>query len=315
MSSVLDDLEIDIPRAKSHLAGFLARAIVDDLISLKDVYEIVEGGQYYPLLLLCLQHLHLTQGDKWLSETFERSKINLLMTLPEIDRVKERLADILRERDLSFLEPLLRIEFDMSKHLGSPNASPNSLFSWIQSNVDTELRGSPGFINVLFTCVAKCISERAKQAASDAAFNEGDSTGSGLTNVREHEKDLLSKFATVFNAFVRDRPDLQLVLLYSLQSYWFALGCPKGIRIMLTFIKYLKLTRISPSEMLLRWFVLIYDLDIVEDDVFFKWKEDINDEYPGKQQALFQVFKINLKNNLIKVIIYFVFLFEGEQVV
>lgn len=228
MLNLLDDLEVDIPRVKSHLAGFLARAVVDNLITLKDIYEMVEGGQYYPLLLLCLQHLHLTQGEKWLTETFNSGKINILMTLPEIDRVNERLADILRERDLSFLEPLLRIEFDMSKHLSSPNASPSSLFSWIQTNVDSSLRSTPGFINVLFTCVAKCITERAKQAASDAAFNEGDSNGTGLTNVREHEKDLLSKFATIFNAFVRDRPNLQLILLYSLQSYWFGLGCPKG---------------------------------------------------------------------------------------
>lgn len=41
--------------------------------------------------------------------------------------------------------------------------------------------------------------------------------------------------------------------------------------------------------MLLRWFVLLYDLEIVEEEVFLKWKEDINDEYPGKGKALFQV--------------------------
>jgi len=41
--------------------------------------------------------------------------------------------------------------------------------------------------------------------------------------------------------------------------------------------------------MLLRWFIFLYDLEIIEDEVFLKWKEDINDEYPGKGQALFQV--------------------------
>lgn len=41
--------------------------------------------------------------------------------------------------------------------------------------------------------------------------------------------------------------------------------------------------------MLLRWFIILYDLEIVEEEVFCKWKEDINDEYPGKGKALFQV--------------------------
>lgn len=41
--------------------------------------------------------------------------------------------------------------------------------------------------------------------------------------------------------------------------------------------------------MLLRWFVLLYNLEIVEEEVFIKWKEDLNDEFPGKGKALFQV--------------------------
>ena len=41
--------------------------------------------------------------------------------------------------------------------------------------------------------------------------------------------------------------------------------------------------------MLLRWFNLLYDLEIVEEEAFLRWKEDVNDEYPGKGKALFQV--------------------------
>jgi hypothetical protein len=43
------------------------------------------------------------------------------------------------------------------------------------------------------------------------------------------------------------------------------------------------------AGMLLRWFVNLYDLEIVEEDAFLKWKEDITDAYPGKGKALFQV--------------------------
>ena len=57
--------------------------------------------------------------------------------------------------------------------------------------------------------------------------------------------------------------------MYSLQVFCFSRGFPKGL--------------------LLRWFVSLYEADIVEEQVFLKWKEDVNDSYPGKGKALFQV--------------------------
>lgn len=41
--------------------------------------------------------------------------------------------------------------------------------------------------------------------------------------------------------------------------------------------------------MLLRWFLNLYDLEIVEEEAFLKWREDVTDTYPGKGKALFQV--------------------------
>lgn len=41
--------------------------------------------------------------------------------------------------------------------------------------------------------------------------------------------------------------------------------------------------------MLLRWFTALYELNVIDEDSYFRWKEDITDMYPGKGQALFQV--------------------------
>jgi translation initiation factor 4G len=41
--------------------------------------------------------------------------------------------------------------------------------------------------------------------------------------------------------------------------------------------------------MLLRFFMTMYDQEIIEEEAFLKWKEEVNDEYPGKGKALFQV--------------------------
>jgi translation initiation factor 4G len=169
---------------------------------------------------------------------------------------------------------LLRIESDLWKQINTPETTPSSLYRWIKDNVDTSLHATSGFVSVLFLCVVKYITEKAKQAASEAIFNEGQSPTNGGTttstpSVADLEKDLLSKYNAVFHAFLNEKPDLQLVALYALQSYSHDLGFPKGL--------------------LLRWFIMLYDLEVVEEEVFLKWKEDINDEYPGKGKALFQV--------------------------
>ena len=41
--------------------------------------------------------------------------------------------------------------------------------------------------------------------------------------------------------------------------------------------------------LLLRLFQYWYDLDVVDVAAFFKWREDISQEHPGKEKALFQV--------------------------
>ena len=41
--------------------------------------------------------------------------------------------------------------------------------------------------------------------------------------------------------------------------------------------------------MLLRFFIHFYNMEVIEEEAYMKWKEDITDEFPGKGKALFQV--------------------------
>ena len=61
----------------------------------------------------------------------------------------------------------------------------------------------------------------------------------------------------------------QIALVYALQVFCHGLKWPKGL--------------------LLRLFSYMYDMEVVEEEAFVKWKEDLNDTYPGKGKALFQV--------------------------
>ena len=80
---------------------------------------------------------------------------------------------------------------------------------------------------------------------------------------------MLAKYKVMLQHFWTDRVGPQLTALYSLQELAHSMDFPKG--------------------MLLRMFMHLYDLEIIDEEAFLKWKEEINDEVPGKGKALFQV--------------------------
>jgi len=41
--------------------------------------------------------------------------------------------------------------------------------------------------------------------------------------------------------------------------------------------------------LLLRMFMNLYNFEVIDEDAFIQWKEELNDIHPGKGQALFQV--------------------------
>ncbi|KAK8743863.1 hypothetical protein OTU49_001302, partial [Cherax quadricarinatus] len=154
----LDDLVTDIPRVKSHMAGILGYLVGSGTLSLADVAEPLEGGQHFPLFLLTLQTLHKLQGKSALTQTFNDSKVNLLNLLPESDRTKEKLADLLEDRNLSFLFPLLRIQSDLWRALIA-DPSPHAFYKYIKDTLDVEHHTAPGFINALMTVLVKYITQ------------------------------------------------------------------------------------------------------------------------------------------------------------
>lgn len=152
------DKESGVPCIASHVAQLTARAITDGMLQLSDLASVTENGQNYPLFLLTLQQLHKTQGKIALLQIFNESKVNLISQLPEAEKTKERLGEILEDRDLTFLYPLLRIQGDMWKQLETDPA-PNSLYKWIKEKLDPSHHSDPGFINALISVLLKYITQ------------------------------------------------------------------------------------------------------------------------------------------------------------
>ncbi|XP_038050694.1 LOW QUALITY PROTEIN: eukaryotic translation initiation factor 4 gamma 2-like, partial [Patiria miniata] len=256
------DLEAEVALVKSHVAGYAARAIVDDVARLADIAKPLESGSYYPLFLLCFQKLHKTKDKEWLVTLFGASKVNMMLMLPEIDQHKERMMDILEDKGLSFLFPLLRVQSDIWKQI-TTEPNPSALYKWIKDNIPAKLHTDKGFINALATSIIKFVT-------SQTTLAEGvDPTAPPDKTLLDKEKALLEKFKAVLQKFVHESVALQLSALYALQVHCYNSGFPKG--------------------MLLRFFVNFYNLEVIEEEAFLKWKEDISDEHPGKGKALFQV--------------------------
>ena len=60
------------------------------------------------------------------------------------------MLEILEDRGLSFMFPLLRVQSELTKQI---NAEPTAaaLFKWVKEKVDPSLQTDPGFINILVT--------------------------------------------------------------------------------------------------------------------------------------------------------------------
>ena len=61
--------------------------------------------------------------------------------------------EILEERGLSFLFPLLRIQNDLWKHIQN-DPSSTALYKWVKDNVDEKLFTDRGFIHIL---ASRCV--------------------------------------------------------------------------------------------------------------------------------------------------------------
>lgn len=154
----MSEREKTIPKVTTLVASLIARCITKKISKLTDIASFTENGQHYPLLLLVLQQLHKSIGEDSLVSMFNSSKINLLQTLPECDRYKDRLAGILDDRKLSFLQPLLRIESELWRQIQA-DPQPQAFYKWIKDNVDPIRYTDQGFITALMTVLLKFITQ------------------------------------------------------------------------------------------------------------------------------------------------------------
>lgn len=83
------------------------------------------------------------------------------------------------------------------------------------------------------------------------------------------QKQLIQKYADLLRAYLGSSQRRQVEAIYALQIYAESKGFPKYL--------------------LPHLFNQMYDLELIEEEAFYVWKDEINDNYPNKGQALFHV--------------------------
>jgi len=219
--------------------------------NLAELGEMTDGGSVHPLFFSILQKIARDSEDLALS-MFSESSIKLMDQLPQNLRSEEQLGKLLEEMNLTFLVPLLAIKSELKRQLNEDKISTTQLQDWILKNVDKAHQENPGFMYALMEAIICRI-----MGSSD------------INKENEAEKEMIRDFKPVLKTFIKGSSMLQLSCIYALQVFCHQQGFPKGL--------------------MLRWFMALYDNDIIDEQAFLKWKEDVNDTYPGKGKALFQV--------------------------
>ena len=176
--------------------------------------------------------------------------------LPESERQDTLLLQVLEDRRLAYLCPYLKLRVELLDKLSSFDS--NEFFSFVENQTKVYDKNSQSFIETLTTCIYEtAISSTLSSSKTDKIILNQEKIF-----IENHRQCLQTYLKTI---------EQQVSALYALQLIAYKNNFPK--------------------ELLLRLFVYSYDLDIIEEDAYFKWKEDINDDIPGKGKALFQVSK------------------------
>jgi translation initiation factor 4G len=176
--------------------------------------------------------------------------------LPESERQDTLLLQVLEDRRLAYLCPYLKLRVELLNKLSLND--PNEFLSFIEFQTTIYDKTAQPFIQTLITCVYEtAISPTLISLKTDKT-------------ILNQEKFFVETHRQCLQTYVKTI-EQQVWALYALQLIAYKNNFPK--------------------ELLLRLFVYSYDLDVIEEDAYFKWKEDINDDIPGKGKALFQVSK------------------------
>jgi len=261
-TQLLGDLKlIESEHGKDFMALVASTLLEDKLYALDVFMENFDDGTYYPTALLCLANLNKAKGKDWLLTSLKEHKIDLKKIFPKDEQNDTNIMKVAQGMEMAFLFPHLCLKEELMELLMNKGASETDLLDWVKKNEDSLSRKQ--LVHMVATCAVTFATKQTFESCSLDLQQKPEK------EVQEKEKECLERLNNFLRAIVGQDLKDQLEAVYALQVFCHEKDFPK--------------------DMLLRMFLCVYNMEIIEEDVFLKWKEDINDSYPGKGKSLFQV--------------------------
>lgn len=258
---LLDDPKVmDIDDNKMCLAFFVAYFISQELLRLGDFVSQFQDGRHYPIVLLSVMELDKRMGRDWLQSEVKKCGADMKTTFPKDQQSDSQVMQISKEKGLAFLFPHLCLQDQLLATMEEKGEDVD-IIQWVQDNVGAEIE-KRRLVHILVTCVVT-MATRVTLADSNHLVNKPEK------EVTDAEKESIASVKSALKHHMDGDTQMQLEAIYALQVFCNDMSFPK--------------------EMLLRLFIIFYTEEIVEEDVFMRWREDLNETYPGKGKALFQV--------------------------
>eukprot|EP00911_Craspedida_sp_UC1_P002106 UC1_evm2s1619 len=274
----LRDLKLDTKQATLQVVGgVFARAHIDGIMSLGEQASVFNGGQHADVFISILQGLLATLGEADLMGLVASEKLDLMSVLPPGDRHALALGTLLRGAGLQCLDPALALETALRQHLTDSAGTLSQLQSTKPSECSSAAAGITTWLDARQETQPLASSKRARTVSATIlgfALNAttllpGADANRPDKHAKEAERALVSALAPVLIHVSGASAAHQAAVVHGLQMACFAAGFPRGL--------------------MLRLAMLLYDLDVVEEEAWMHWREDLDDEVPGKGQALIAV--------------------------
>ncbi|KAK4470631.1 hypothetical protein MN116_006167 [Schistosoma mekongi] len=280
--------------SKSKLALISAALVWSRHISLSEFGEPLRSGKHHPLFLLVLQRLAQIFSEGWnsdendtvyttgvtlddrrssLIQLFHESELQMIQMVPEGSQTNEALLSLLEERNLDFLVPSLRLStelFHLVMDFSCLEGKCPEEFDKITASRLTDYLSKHPLSSGLRTSdyTHACLPVIYEYIYKVGVVDLGNLSSPSTLMTRE-KAAWECIVPQVLIEILRDSTDRQLDALHELQLFWVSKNMPKGF--------------------LFRCFMNLYDFELVCENSFLSWKEEVNPNYPAKGQALFEV--------------------------
>jgi len=276
----IDDDVCDIPHIASYMALLIAHTIIDGVLSLNYVNEAfshlvdTEGVTGQNLVIEILRVICDVQGAERAQQMYAEAKISWSTILPEDKRSSAAIAAMLETAKLGHLDADLKREVEkqqeeelkvqrteklreLDEHLRKALAADDAteeILQWMQEHCESTSQVA----RTVMRCVLECASSDDPPVAAK------------VCKQIEARQTLLKKY----NDTGKGQGDpgslaRQAHCLFEVQRFCHDNSWPNGL--------------------MKKLFFQLYNVDVVFEDAYGVWREDVDNETPGKTQALFQV--------------------------